>query len=642
MSDDISALKARASLLAVMQADGISFVRKRGVDVALCPFHAESTPSFKVEDERYICFGCQEKGDVLDWLEKRHNLTKPQAIQRLKEIVGADAPRPSRPPKPQEEKRNEVRTLVATYEFHNAEGKTVFYKDRFVLEDGRKTFGWRTATPTGIVSGQKSGKLLYNLPSVRDAIECGAVVVINEGEKAVDRMASTGYVGTCSGDGAGKGALKWDPGHDHCLEGAKEIWIIADWDEVGEAYARNLAMHLWKQDGRRTIRVFSSAVKSADDPKEDLYDHLEGGFGMEDLIPRPELEPRPKFKLYTVKELESLPPKSWLVRGVLGAEDLMVIHAAPGAGKTFVVLDLIGTLIKGGETKFASQFERVGLEPSPVVYCAGEKFRGIPLRLKAMAQHRKIGEAELEYLRVMDGVPQLFDPKSEEGVDLFLEEMLAYYPEGLPRGFLVIDTLNTATVGADENEVQDMGMALHNLKRIRNVLGCATCVVHHSNKMGGLRGSTAIIGAADAILAVKGEERGEGKILEAEKMSDAEDGWSYGFQLQTVSVEPSMLETKVCKWTGVPFAGAANVRDEVLRILNATGDFTEFSVIWRRNTLEKQASQGQFRAELERLASAGILDRRLRDDELPETTKNPPLFRIRPAAAGSGSWLKDD
>lgn len=37
--------------------------------VGLCPFHAEKTPSFRVNDRRYKCFGCGAKGGIRAWEE---------------------------------------------------------------------------------------------------------------------------------------------------------------------------------------------------------------------------------------------------------------------------------------------------------------------------------------------------------------------------------------------------------------------------------------------------------------------------------------------------------------------------------------------------------------------------------------------
>jgi DNA primase len=33
-----------------------------------CPFHSDSDPSFGVRDDKFYCYGCQKRGDVVDWL----------------------------------------------------------------------------------------------------------------------------------------------------------------------------------------------------------------------------------------------------------------------------------------------------------------------------------------------------------------------------------------------------------------------------------------------------------------------------------------------------------------------------------------------------------------------------------------------
>ena len=44
----------------------------RGKMKGLCPFHQEDTPSFTVDttDNLYYCFGCQEGGDVFNFVQK--------------------------------------------------------------------------------------------------------------------------------------------------------------------------------------------------------------------------------------------------------------------------------------------------------------------------------------------------------------------------------------------------------------------------------------------------------------------------------------------------------------------------------------------------------------------------------------------
>ena len=50
----------------------------------LCPFHSEKTPSFYVHEEKgFYCFGCQEHGDVIDFIRKIEGVSFKEALSRL-------------------------------------------------------------------------------------------------------------------------------------------------------------------------------------------------------------------------------------------------------------------------------------------------------------------------------------------------------------------------------------------------------------------------------------------------------------------------------------------------------------------------------------------------------------------------------
>jgi len=56
----------------------------------LCPFHAENTPSFYVNDELglYKCFGCNKSGDVITFVREVEHLDFAQAVETLAAKVG--------------------------------------------------------------------------------------------------------------------------------------------------------------------------------------------------------------------------------------------------------------------------------------------------------------------------------------------------------------------------------------------------------------------------------------------------------------------------------------------------------------------------------------------------------------------------
>lgn len=88
--DDLGALKERVRL-----SDHVSKrvkLSKHGPDRwGLCPFHAEKSPSFSVNDSKgfYHCFGCGAHGDILDWWMRVEGLSFAESTERLRREAGA-------------------------------------------------------------------------------------------------------------------------------------------------------------------------------------------------------------------------------------------------------------------------------------------------------------------------------------------------------------------------------------------------------------------------------------------------------------------------------------------------------------------------------------------------------------------------
>ncbi|MBQ3879021.1 MAG: DNA primase [Oscillospiraceae bacterium] len=61
----------------------------------LCPFHGEKTASFSVNTEKQIfhCFGCGAGGSVYNFIMKIENLTFPESVEFLANMVGMELPK---------------------------------------------------------------------------------------------------------------------------------------------------------------------------------------------------------------------------------------------------------------------------------------------------------------------------------------------------------------------------------------------------------------------------------------------------------------------------------------------------------------------------------------------------------------------
>jgi hypothetical protein len=183
------------------------------------------------------------------------------------------------------------------------------------------------------------------------------------------------------------------------------------------------------------------------------------------------------FHPHTLADLLKMPPKQWLIDQVLGAGDLAMVYGPPGSGKTFVVIDLVFAACLGQQ--FANRFQ--ASHCLNVAYCAGEGISGLPARFAAAAALH--GVSELAHFTFFDAVPQLFSDQRQAND---LENMARFVLEWQERqllgetpalDLLVVDTLHSATVGADENSAQDMGQALALAKLAAKTLGCAVLLV---------------------------------------------------------------------------------------------------------------------------------------------------------------------
>ncbi|BBE30888.1 DNA primase [Tepiditoga spiralis] len=68
-------------------------VKKAGKNyTALCPFHAEDTPSFYIfpESKTYHCFGCKAHGDVINFIEKYEKIGFIEAVKKASKLAGIE------------------------------------------------------------------------------------------------------------------------------------------------------------------------------------------------------------------------------------------------------------------------------------------------------------------------------------------------------------------------------------------------------------------------------------------------------------------------------------------------------------------------------------------------------------------------
>lgn len=116
MEDQVEEIKRKTDIVGVIGAY-VALKRMGRHNKGLCPFHAEKTPSFMVNEEMglYKCFGCGQGGDVIKFLMEIEGIEFREALERLAERVGVKLLNRRRDDNDERSKMLEVMDLAARY-----------------------------------------------------------------------------------------------------------------------------------------------------------------------------------------------------------------------------------------------------------------------------------------------------------------------------------------------------------------------------------------------------------------------------------------------------------------------------------------------------------------------------------------------
>jgi hypothetical protein len=274
----------------------------------------------------------------------------------------------------------------------------------------------------------------------------------------------------------------------------------------------------------RTINGTWCELPSDRENNYDANDYLieHGTDALADLLAQRKTPPL-RFKLLSAADLANAPPMQWMVRGVLPLEGLAALYGPSGSGKSFLVLDVAASIAGGDYDWFGRRVRQC-----PVTYCAFEGEGGIGKRVKAWGQYHKKPLPE-----AMRFITQSFDLLNHSDVNDLAK---AVQSAGGAGGLVILDTLNRAAPGADENSSVDMGNIIAAAKRLQSLAGGLVLLVHHTGKDAtkGLRGHSSLYAALDGAIEVnKTDSRREWTVA---KSKDDEIGTVHIFKLEIVSL----------------------------------------------------------------------------------------------------------
>jgi len=490
-------------MISLLTAESVAIVlgkpaRKSGGGfMACCPAHKDNTPSLSIDEKDgkilFKCMaGCPQDSVV-------------SALKDLGLLPGTDS---------QRELPKVKSKVVGRYEYHDTDGKLLYWKER--LEPGRngrsKEFRFRHTDPTtgenAFGHGKHNPHILYNLPAVVKSKS----VIFCEGEKQCDLLGEWGLVATTIDTGA-SGTLT--SGQVEQLTG-KRVAILHDHDEPGLMYALNQANALhgkaeslkvvllpgldekgdvidWAAEPGNDRATLLDIIKATDEwtpdptpshaPILENTSQAENGAQESTELPGNTDVARKSFSLKSGRDLRAMDIRvEWLIDGVVPRHSVVLLYGRGGIGKTTLMMMLANALDRG-----ESVFGMNTVKTQVIIVDYENSLAVLSERAKRTA---------------VDGVlfldsSQNPPPLDKDGWDEYLS-MLEYYPGAL----FVFDTLRSAHSG-DENDSRVMTLIMYRMRQLRDA-GATVILLHHTPKSNDrqFKGSGAIFDLCDQTLAL--------------------------------------------------------------------------------------------------------------------------------------------
>lgn len=443
---------------------------------ALCPFqgHNDKNPSFNFSNQtgHYYCHGCGKKGDVFHFYGKINGLLTGRDFGKILRGIANDFGIPWEDTRPK---------LVKTYDYKDENRKLLFQVCRYEPKDFRQ----RAPNGKGGWNYKLNGvrRVLYRLPEILSTQE----ILIVEGEKDSDTLRALNFAATtCPG-----GAKKWKPEYNDPLKG-KDVILIPDNDNSGREHMAQIAA---------SLKGVASSLKWIDLPnvpsKGDVTDFVNSFKDPDAAAERLALmieqtgpyEPPKKTALEDIilsaNQFSSidLPHKREYLSPWIKECSIALISGWRGTGKTWFALSILSAISNG------KPFGPWECKNSvPCLFLDGEMPpQDIAERMKALKLDSE-GQNPL-YVYSDAYANQCGIPRAHLGNETWRTKMKSILVTKKVK-LWVIDNLASLAGGLDENSKKDWDPINSWLLELR-FAGISSIMLHHVNKDGGQRGTSA-------------------------------------------------------------------------------------------------------------------------------------------------------
>lgn len=201
----------------------------------------------------------------------------------------------------------------------------------------------------------------------------------------------------------------------------------------------------------------------------------------------PAPEGRTRFHWMDEPQFEGLEPPQWLLEGLLQRETIAMMFGPSGHYKSFLALNLAAKVALAGECAF---------------YVAAEGIRRMARRDFPAWKLAYAQEKPLPFF-MQEEMPLATEPRDYAD---FVDSIKAK-AAGRRVGLVLLDTLNMAMIGLEENSAKDASTLLAAAKFVKKALGCTVILIHHTpdNDAHKARGSSAFFAGFDTVLRVEAD-----------------------------------------------------------------------------------------------------------------------------------------
>ena len=233
--------------------------------------------------------------------------------------------------------------------------------------------------------------------------------------------------------------------------------------------------------------------------------------------------PNSRFKRRRSDEVIRSQTTTWAIHNLVPAQGVVSVYGATGTAKSALCLYMADLMSRGRPL-----FGHIVTKKLRVIYVVLEGQGGMPARLRALEE--STGQEISENLTFV-----------YEQLSINQEEDVAEFADLVNRtggtDVIIVDTLNRASLGADENRSSDMGRIIFGASYIQEKTNSLVILVHHSGKdeSRGMRGHSSAASAMDVIIEVKRDGNGK-RWWRLEKAKDGEDGISHSFELKVIDL----------------------------------------------------------------------------------------------------------